>query len=47
MTGGTGLFSFIDRVCGTDELPAGTYYVKIDEFGGDDVISTVTRYRWR
>ena len=28
------LFSLIDRVCGTDALLAGTYYVKVDEFGG-------------
>ncbi len=36
--GGSGLFSRIDRVCGTDALPAGTYYVKIDEYGNDDEI---------
>ncbi|MGD8753931.1 MAG: zinc-dependent metalloprotease family protein, partial [Anaerolineales bacterium] len=31
--GGAGLWSRIDRVCGVDALPAGTYYVKIDEYG--------------
>ena len=31
--GGTGSSSRIDRLCGTDELPAGTYYVKIEESG--------------
>lgn len=36
--GGSGLFSFIDRTCGVDALSAGTYYVKVDEFGDDDVI---------
>jgi hypothetical protein len=37
---GSGLFSRIDRVCGTDALPAGTYYVKIDEYGNDDEIAS-------
>lgn len=36
--GGAGLFSRIDRECGIDALPAGTYYVKIDEFGDDHEI---------
>lgn len=36
---GTGLFSFIDRVCGVDALAAGTYTVKVDEFGDDDPIA--------
>jgi len=36
---GTGLFSYIDRVCGVDALPAGTYYVKVDEFGDNDEIA--------
>jgi hypothetical protein len=35
---GNGLFSKIDRVCGTDPLSAGTYYVKIDEYGNNDPI---------
>lgn len=39
---GTGLFSFIDRQCGVDALPAGTYHVKIDEFGDDDEIAAYT-----
>jgi hypothetical protein len=38
--GGPELFSFIDRTCGVDALPAGTYYVKIGEFGNDAVISS-------
>lgn len=36
---GAGLFSAIDRVCGVDPLPAGTYFVHVDEFGDDDVIA--------
>ncbi len=36
--GGAGLFSFIDRVCGVDALPAGTYYVKVDEYGDNHAI---------
>jgi hypothetical protein len=32
---GTGAFSRIDRLCGEDALPTGTYYVKIDEFGNN------------
>lgn len=35
---GTDLFSFIDRVCGVDALPAGTYYVRVDEYFDDDPI---------
>jgi hypothetical protein len=38
--GGSDLFSRIDRVCGTDALPAGTYYVKIDEFEDNDEIAS-------
>jgi hypothetical protein len=38
--GGTGLFSFIDRTCGVDSLPAGTYYVKVDEYGDSDEIES-------
>jgi hypothetical protein len=37
---GAGLFSFIDRLCGFDSLPAGTYYVTVEEFGNDDEIGT-------
>lgn len=36
---GSNLFSSIDRVCGVDPLPAGTYYVHIDEFGDNDQIA--------
>ncbi|NIV30861.1 MAG: hypothetical protein GWN58_15605, partial [Anaerolineae bacterium] len=36
--GGTDLFSYIDRLCDIDALPAGTYYVKIDEYGNNDEI---------
>jgi Leucine-rich repeat (LRR) protein len=39
---GTGAFSKIDRNCGTDELPAGTYYVKVDEFNDDNTIDNYT-----
>jgi hypothetical protein len=38
--GGTNFFSRIDRVCDIDELPAGTYYVKIGEFGNDNEIAS-------
>ena len=38
---GWGRFSFIDRVCGVDALPAGTYYVKINDFGSN---SEIPRY---
>lgn len=37
--GGGGLFSFIDRLCDVDALPAGTYTVKVDEFDDDDPIA--------
>jgi C1A family cysteine protease len=37
---GTELFSRIDRMCGTDPLAAGMYYVKIDEFGNDNEIAS-------
>jgi PKD repeat protein/murein DD-endopeptidase MepM/ murein hydrolase activator NlpD len=36
--GGTDRYSLIDRVCGVDELPAGTYYIKVDEYGNNDEI---------
>ena len=39
---GTGNFSLIDRQCGIDELAAGTYYVKVDEYGGNQVIDPYT-----
>jgi Zn-dependent metalloprotease len=38
--GGAGYFSLIDRVCDTDELPIGTYYVKIDDYGDNSIISS-------
>lgn len=38
--GGVGLFSDIDRLCGVDALPAGTYYVKVDEFGDNNEIES-------
>lgn len=40
--GGSGLFSRIDRTCGSDALPPGTYYVKIDEFGNNNTIDAYT-----
>ena len=36
--GGSGSFSRIDRLCGDDALPPGTYFFKIEEKGGDAVI---------
>jgi len=36
--GGSGTFSYIDRVCESDPLSAGTYYVKIDEFADNEEI---------
>jgi subtilisin len=36
---GTGAYSFIDRICDVDALPAGTYYVKIDESGNNSLIA--------
>ena len=35
---GGNYFSRIDLVCGTDALPAGTYYVGIEEYGENDII---------
>ena len=29
---GSGFYSYIDRLCSTDPLPAGTYYVKVEEY---------------
>ena len=46
--GGSDLFSRIERTCGIDALSAGTYYVKIAEYGNDakidsyEIILTVT-----
>ncbi|MBN2134876.1 MAG: hypothetical protein JW737_04025 [Acidobacteria bacterium] len=39
---GIDYFSYIDRVCGVDTLPAGTYYVQIDEYGDDQEIVDYT-----
>lgn len=36
---GDNLFSAIDRLCGVDPLPAGTYYAMVDEFGDDGQIA--------
>ena len=38
--GGAALFSHIDRICDVDPLPAGTYYVKVDEFWGTNEIGS-------
>lgn len=40
--GGSGLFSRIDRLCETDALAAGTYYVKVDEYENNDQILNYT-----
>ena len=37
---GTGNFSLIDRTCGLDPLPAGTYFVEVGEYGDNDEIPT-------
>lgn len=34
----TNLYSRIDRICGIDALPAGTYYAKVDENGNNSEI---------
>jgi len=39
---GAGNFSRIDRLCGVDALPAGTYYVKVDEYDNNDEICSYT-----
>lgn len=39
---GPGLFSEIDRLCGVDALPAGTYFVQVDEFGDNNYIDSYT-----
>jgi hypothetical protein len=38
--GESDFFSQIDRACGIDPLSAGTYYVKVDEFGNNNVINS-------
>jgi hypothetical protein len=37
---GVDFFSFIDRLCDHDPLPAGTYFVKVEEFSNDAEIPT-------
>lgn len=37
--GGANYFSMIDRVCGDDPLPGGTYYLKIIEYNQNEKIS--------
>lgn len=37
---GTNRFSLIERTCEINELPAGRYYVKIDEYGNNNVIAS-------
>lgn len=37
---GTSTFSLIDRECGVDALPAGTYFAKITDKNDDDVITS-------
>jgi hypothetical protein len=37
---GAVVFSLIDRVCGVDPLPAGTYFVEVDEFGDNAEIES-------
>ena len=37
---GADTFSLIDRQCGVDSLPAGTYYVKINEYNNNDQIAS-------
>ena len=36
--GGVGYCSHIDRLCRSDALPAGTYYIKIDELNNNNEI---------
>ena len=36
---GDGDFSRIDCLCGTNPLPSGTYYVMVDEYNNDDIMS--------
>ncbi len=37
--GGTNLFSMITRACNVDALPAGNYFVQVQEFGGNQEIA--------
>ncbi|MEW5871828.1 MAG: pre-peptidase C-terminal domain-containing protein [Chloroflexota bacterium] len=36
--GGVGNYSFIDRLCGSQSLAPGTYYVKVDEWGNNNQV---------
>ncbi len=36
--GGAGAFSLITRECNVDALPAGNYFVQVQDFGDDDEI---------
>lgn len=38
--GGTDSFSYIDRICGVDALPEGTYYVSVEDYANDDEIAS-------
>ncbi len=40
--GGTDSHALIDRFCDSDSLPAGSYYARVDESGGDDEILAYT-----
>jgi hypothetical protein len=37
---GTNFYSYIDRLCDTDPLPAGTYYVRVEEYLNDAEIAS-------
>jgi hypothetical protein len=39
---GGGNLSRIDRQCGPGQLGAGTYYIKIGEYGNDQVVDSYT-----
>lgn len=45
--GGTGSFSRIERLCDSNPLPAGTYYVMVEEYLGDEEIGEYQiSYSW-
>jgi hypothetical protein len=37
---GIDFYSYLDRLCGDDPLPAGTYYVKVEEYGNNSEIQS-------
>ncbi|HRD65088.1 MAG TPA: S8 family serine peptidase [Candidatus Competibacter sp.] len=39
---GASLFSRIERTCAASPLPAGTYYVKVSEYGNNETVSSYT-----